>query len=100
MSAIGAMTLVTVQRDGFSVGGTVLPSFGSPHLFPSEVFGEGNQGLDWGVREGLGAAGSICYRARRIVPRAAADLDRTGPLRRRTTAAGSLTGTNRSDGYI
>ena len=46
MSAIGAMTLVTVQRDGFSVGGTVLSSFGSPHLFPSEVFGDGNQGLD------------------------------------------------------
>ena len=46
MSTIGAMTLVTVQRDGFSVGGTVLPRFSSPHLFSSEVFGEGNQGLD------------------------------------------------------
>jgi hypothetical protein len=31
ISVIGAMTLVTVQRDGFS---TVLPSFGSPRLFP------------------------------------------------------------------
>src|SRR4030095_1940143 len=38
------------------------------------------------------------YRARRI-PREAADLARTGPLSRRTTAAGNLTGTNRSDGY-
>jgi Tfp pilus assembly protein FimV len=40
------------------------------------------------------------HRARRIVRRAALDLVRTGPLSRRTTAAGNLTGTNRSDGYM
>ena len=45
-TGIGAMTLVTVQRDGVSVGGTVLPSFGSPHLFPSEASEESNQGWE------------------------------------------------------
>ena len=44
ISAIGAMTLVTVQRDGFSVGGTVLPSFGSHHLFPLGSIRRGQPG--------------------------------------------------------
>ena len=101
ISGIGAMTLVTVPRDGFSVGGTVLPSFGSPHLFS---LGSIRRGQPGGGNEGSAKASEqrsrFAYRARRIVPRAAADLDRPGPLRRRTTAAGSLTGTNRSEGYI
>src|SRR5688572_14769005 len=38
------------------------------------------------------------YRTRRIGPRPAPDLERPGPLSRRTTAAGNVAGTNRSDG--
>jgi hypothetical protein len=60
ISAIGAMTLVTVQRDGFSVGGTVLPSFGSHHLFLLGSIRRGQPGMVLRVREGLGAGGAIC----------------------------------------
>ncbi len=98
ISAIGAMTLVTVQRDGLSVGGTMLPSFGSHHLFPLGSMRRGQPGWDRGSSKASELESRSAYRTRRIVLRAAADLDRPGPLRRRTTAAGSLTGTNRWDG--
>lgn len=51
------MTLVAVQRDGFSVGGTVLPSFGSHHLFPPRKHPERATRDGVEVREGLGAGG-------------------------------------------
>jgi hypothetical protein len=79
--------------------GNGAPEFRFPHPVPLSRVQTRQPGAVLRVREGLG--GSRCaYRARRIVPRAAADLDRAGSLSRRATAAGSLTGTNRSDGYM
>ena len=60
ISAIGAMTLVTVQRDGFSVGGTVLPSFGSPRPVPRGSIPKGQPGVGLRGREGLGRWVAIC----------------------------------------
>jgi hypothetical protein len=54
------MTLVTVQRDLFSVGGTVLPSFGSHHLFPLGSIRREQPEVVLRVCEGLGAAVPIC----------------------------------------
>ena len=54
-SAIGAITLATVQRDGFSVGERCSRVSVPTTCSPSEASGEGNQGVVLRVREGLGA---------------------------------------------
>jgi hypothetical protein len=79
-------------------GGPQVPSLWSPSLLAAQVGSSATRGGREGPAKGSELESRSAYRTRRIVPRAAADLERTGPLRRRTTAAGNLTGTNRSDG--
>ncbi len=85
----------------FLNSGNGAPEFRFPAPVPPRMHPErATRGGIEGSAKASEVRSRCAYRARRIVPRGAADLDRTGPLSLRTTAAGSLTGTNRSDGYM
>ena len=79
-------------------GGTLLPCLCSPLSHRSGRSWRDQGGAIRRLRRPPHLSPDLAHRARRIVPRAVPDRERTSPLRRRTAAAGNLTGTNRSDG--